>query len=423
MNGRLVVAALVTLLGARAALAAPDAGRSNGDLVREAKRRFGRANALYQEGRYADALHLYQAAYDLVPSPDILFNIGLSKEKVFDYEGCSLAFRQYLRDSKDEGRQPQARERLEHCRGQTLIAVKISSLPSSAAVYVGNGETRSPRGRTPARLDLRPGTYQITVESPGYVTQTQEVLVEEGAHPDIDFSLERLSTLRIEADVSGAEVEVDGHGEGSTPVQREVKAGLYRVLVHKSGFHPVAREVRVNAGDQISLVVSLPPMPRERRLDLTLTPPAAAQVRLDGVDVGAAPLERRVPAGPHRLEVSSAGYLPYVGELPSSDDRDLQLRVHLTPHRSRRQRALFWTLQSLASAGAAVGLTFGILALRDQSSFDARPSVALRDEGRRWAVTSDVSFAASAAVGIAGAIYYLVTWPRSSHAERLSAAQ
>jgi hypothetical protein len=412
------LALLVLCLGQTAA-AAPTEPRPDAELLREAKRRFQRANALYQEGRYDDALHSYQAAYDLVPSPDILFNIGLSKEKVFDYEGCSLTFRQYLTKSKDERRNAQAQERLDRCRAQTLIPVKVSSLPPSAAVYVGSGEARRPSGRTPARLDLRPGTYEIGVETPGYVAQTQTVVVEEGLHPDIDFSLEKLSTLRIEADVAGAEIEIDEKREGAAPLSREVKAGLYRVLVHKPGFAPVKREVRVGAGDQVSLVISLTALQHERQLDVHVQPPLPAEVLLDGVTLGTAPVQRRVTTGPHRLEVISAGRVPFAGELPSGDDGDLRLRVHLTARRTRGERALFWTLESVASAGAATGLVFGILNLRDQSAFNAQPSVALHDEGHSYAVACDASFIASAVVGVGAAIYYLVTWPRSSRAERL----
>lgn len=401
---------------AAVAFAAPPAREA---LVREAKRRFQRANVLYQDGRYADALHLYQAAYDLVPSPDILFNIGLSKEKIFDYEGCSLTFRQYLEQAHDDPRAVQARERRERCRAQTVIDVKVSSLPAAAAVYLGEGETRSPRGRTPAHLELRPGSYFITVEAPGYVPQTQQIAVEEGLHPDIDFTLEKLSTLHIEADVGGAEVELDGHVVGVTPCSRELRAGLYTILVRKAGYKPVTRDVRINPGDQVSLVMALPALPRERQLAVELSPPVPAMVQLDGAPLGPAPLEKKVSAGTHSIELSSAGFVPYRGELPMGDDGDVRLRVHLTPRRSRAQRLFFWTAQSLATSAATLGVVFGALALRDQSRFDAQPSVALRDEGRRWALGSDLSFIASAAIGLAAGVYYLVTWPRRSRAERL----
>ncbi len=386
------------------------------EVVREAKRRFQRANQLYQDGRYTDALHLYQAAYDLVPSPDILFNLGLTKEKVFDYEGCSIAFRDYLKDGGDK---PQARARLDQCRARTLIPVKVSSLPSSASVSLGEADGRSSRGRTPTRLDLKPGTYTITVDSPGYLPQSQTLTLEEGVHPEIDFTLEKLSTLRIEADISGAEVLVDDHLEGTSPVQREIKAGLHHVQVQRSGYRTVTRDVRVNAGDQMSLVMSLPPLPRERSVALEVAHAKGASVRFDGTELGLAPLQRQLPAGEHRLQVARAGYLTFDGDLQIPDDRDLKLRVHLTPRRTRSQRAAFWTLESVASAAALGGLVFGALALTDQRNFDDVPTLALGDSGRNNAIASDALFGVSAAVGIAGAIYYLATWPRGARVQTL----
>jgi len=403
----------LTLALASSSLAAPPPA-----LIQEAKRRFQRANQLYQDGRYTDALHLYQAAYDLVPSPDILFNLGLTKEKVFDYEGCSITMRQYLQQTQDQARREQAEDRLAHCRAQTTIPVKISSLPPSAAITLGKeGAAPTARGRTPALLNLPPGSYAITVEAPGYLPQTQKITVEEGVHPDIDFTLEKLSSLHIEADVSGAEVRIDGRPEGVTPLKRELKAGLYRVEVAHAGYRTVEKQVRVGAGDQISLVISLPGLPRERRVELQPVRGGHALATIDGDAVGTLPLDRRLTAGVHRVELSAPGRQPWAGDISVPDDRDLRLRVRLEPTRTRAQRAVFWTLQSAASALAAGGVVFGSLALADQSSYDAHPSATLGATGTDHAHTADALFAASAAVGIAGAIYYFATWPKHSRVE------
>lgn len=411
---RLFVAALV-LCASLAGVAR--AGDGNDVRLQEAKRRFQRANQLYQDGRYEDALHLYQAAYDLVPSPDILFNLALTKEKVFDYEGCALAFRRYLDQTAAKKPNPQVAERLEHCRAQALIPVKVSSMPPSAAVVLDDGKASVQRGRTPARLDLPPGRYTISVAVPGYIPQQQEVKVEEGVHPEIDFTLEKLSTLHIEADVAGADVQIDDRPAGVTPVQRELQAGVYGVRVAKPGFRPVTRQVRVNAGDQVSLMISLPPLPREHELEVRIEPPLPSTVAIDGRDAGAAPLAQRLVAGTHRLEVQSASHLPYVGDVQVPEDRDLLLRVHLAPKRTRTSRVLFWSLEGVASALAAGGVVFGALALSDQATFNIHPSVALHDRGHAEALTSDLLFGASAAVGLAAGIWYLATWPRASRGD------
>jgi hypothetical protein len=352
-----------------------------------------------------------------VPSPDILFNLALTKEKVFDYEGCALAFRRYLDETAVKQPNPQAAERLEHCRAQALIPVKVSSMPPSAAVVLDDGKARQQRGRTPTQLTLPPGRYAVTVSVPGYIAQTQELEVREGVHPEVDFTLEKLSTLHIEADVAGAEVQIDDKPAGITPVQRELQAGLYSVRVAKPGFRAVTRQVRVNAGDQVSLMLSLPALPRERELEVRVEPPLPSQVAIDGHAAGAAPLAQRLVAGAHRLEVQSAAHLPYVGDVQVPEDRDLLLRVHLTPRRTRAARVIFWSLEGVASALAAGGVVFGALALADQASFDAHPSVALHDRGHAEALTSDILFGASALVGVGTAIWYLATWPRPSRGD------
>jgi hypothetical protein len=409
---RFFVATALALLLAPTVTAAPQPA-----VMQEAKRRFQRANQLYQDGRYTDALHLYQAAYDLVPSPDILFNLALTKEKVFDYEGCSIGMKQYLKQAQDQARRQQAEERLSHCRTQTTIPVKVSSLPPSAAITLGEGAEKSSRGRTPALLNLPPGSYAITVEAPGYLQQTQKITVEEGVHPDIDFTLEKLSSLHIEADVSGADVRIDGKAEGVTPLKRELPAGLYKVEIAHAGYRPVERQVRVNAGDQISLMLSMPSLPRERRVELDPVRGGPASAVIDGSAAGTLPIERQLTAGVHRLELSAPGRQPWSGDISVPDDRDLKLRVKLEPVRTRRQRIVFWTLQSVASALAVGGVVFGALALSDQATYDAHPSTAVAATGSDHAHWCDGLFAASAAVGIAGAIYYLATWPRHSSIE------
>ncbi len=415
MSRRCLALALFVAVAAVARPAVAD--DANQVRLQEAKRRFQRANTLYRDGRYEDALHLYQAAYDLVPSADILFNLALTKEKVFDYEGCALAFRRYLDETKSGQPNAQVGERLEHCRAQALIPVKVSSMPPSAAVVLDDGKATQQRGRTPARLDLPPGRYTISVSAPGYLTQKQEVAVEEGVHPEIDFTLEKLSTLHIEADVAGAEVRIDDQAVGVTPIGRELEAGVYHVQVAKAGYRTVDRQVRVNAGDQVSLMLSLPVLPRERALAVRLDQPLPSTVSIDGREVGTPPLEERLNTGTHRLVVRSVAHLDYAGDVQVPEDRDLLLSVHLTPRRTRTQRALFWGLESLASGAAAAGVVFGSLALADQSTFDRHPSVALHDRGRSESLSCDVLFGVSAAVGIAGAIYYLVTWPRASRGE------
>src|SRR5688572_27979405 len=115
-----VVCALLLVAAAGAA----SAQKSDDAIKAEAERRNRRANELYQQGRFEEALRLYQAAFDLRRDPRYLFNVGLAREKTFDYEGCVVAFEQFLEQA---GTAPevrkQAEERIGACRQRTTIPV------------------------------------------------------------------------------------------------------------------------------------------------------------------------------------------------------------------------------------------------------------------------------------------------------------
>src|SRR5262245_15216982 len=81
--------------GARALAAAPapDQAAARRD---EAKAAFGRGNAAYNLGKYADAIAEYERAYALSRLPEILFNLGQSYRKQWEAEQRSELGRRAL---------------------------------------------------------------------------------------------------------------------------------------------------------------------------------------------------------------------------------------------------------------------------------------------------------------------------------------
>src|SRR5262245_43469507 len=233
----------------------------------EALRRVEQGNKLYEAGRYEDALRLYLAAYELAPNPDTLFNVGLAHEKMLSFEQCVLAFRRYIAEGKDAAAKERAAERQARCLERARVPVKVSSIPPGGAVSLAvASEAATFRGRTPTQLDLAPGTYKVKVEMPGYLMMEQTVNVDVGLRPEIDFPLEKLSSLAIEADPVGATVQIDDAAPAATPFRRELRAGSYKIKLHKEGFRDVERDVTIAPGEQATLVMTLPSLPAVRDL-------------------------------------------------------------------------------------------------------------------------------------------------------------
>jgi hypothetical protein len=403
---------VLVLLAGQVAHAAPTR-----EEIAEAQRRFARANKLYRDGRYQEALLLYEAAYGLVPSPDVLFNIGLTRAKVLDFVGCTLAFQEYLQGPVSAEERALAQAHLDTCRARSLVVVKVSSIPQGASITVRHGETTAFHGRTPGRLELAPGSYSVTLELPGYVTQTQALTAEVDGRGEraLDFVLEKLSSLRIEADVAGAMVRIDDAPQEPAPLERELPAGKYTVVVSKPGHRDVKKEVRVDAGKQVELSIALPALPRVE--DLLVVSEAGALVAVDGGAPRAAPLRLQLTAGVHQLAVDAPGFVPYRGSLTLSGSGATRVRVRLAPPRSPASRITSWSLLGLSGASLIAGGTLGVMSLRDQAAYDDAPSPALRETGMDRARSADVLMLGGLVLLVAAGAYYLWTAPPAPRVE------
>lgn len=377
--------------------------------IAEAKRRFTRGNQLYADGRYEEALRLYVAAFELVPSLDLLYNIGLAREKILDHENCAVAFRQYLAEAtaKDPLRS-RAEDGFKRCRDRTTIPVKVSSAPEGAAISLAEGKAEGVfRGRTPRDLRLAPGTYSITVALSGYASMSQEVAVDIGARPEVDFPLERLSSIAIEADVRGARVAIDDSPPEPAPLRREVRAGLYKIRVSRPGHETVEREVRVGPGEQSTLLISLPPLTARRRVTFRSNVPADVVYR--GRRLGTTPVDRELPVGAVAVEVATRSRIPYASSIRVPADRDIVVDVELARPRSRFETWLFWGMVGAAGAAAIGAGTYGVMALSDESDFEDRPSVDGADSGESHARRSDILWGTSVAFAAAAAVTWFAT--------------
>ncbi len=388
---------------------------SKGAARREAHRRVQLANDYYGQGRYEEALRLYQAAYDIFPDTRILFNLGLAHEKTFDYERCALSFRHYIDAGADEASVERAEQRLQHCLTRTVVPVKLTSWPPNAAVSIvsadAEGEEAS-NGRTPVTVQLRPGRHALRFTMPGHRSEERTVDVEPGERPSVDLTLERLSTLHVEADVSGATATIDDGKPEPLPLTRELPAGIYSVAVARDGHYPVNREVRVSPGQSLSLVVTLKAKPSARRLSLRA--PRSSFLVLDHGDRTAAREDHEVLSGRHHIEVSAVGRIPYAGSIEVPEDRDVVLKVDLAKRRTGTERAILWGLLGTAGASLIAGTYFGVRTMNADSSYDALPSARLLEEGRSDARRADMFLGAAVGLAATAGVYYLVTRPGAS---------
>ena len=144
--------------------------------------------------------------------------------------------------------------------------------PSDSAVFV-NGQrfgTMDEQGRLSG--GLKPGSYTVRASKPGYVEQTQNIMLEPGGSEAVYMKLQIMpGSINIKPTVPDGEIVIVNKDKDTfigrytgNVTALNVEPGLYEVKVTKSGYQTATRDVAVKAGESVYLE---PPL--ESEPDLT----------------------------------------------------------------------------------------------------------------------------------------------------------
>ncbi len=137
-------------------------------------------------------------------------------------------------------------------------SVRVEGEPAGAEVRVDQ-EGGPVVGTLPATLELVPGPHVLFVSSPDWTTATRVVTAAAGVESRISVALEReTGSLVLDAEETGAVVELDGRPVGLTPLTLDrIPTGTHRVRVSLEGLVPWEEEVTVRAGEPVVLQARL----------------------------------------------------------------------------------------------------------------------------------------------------------------------
>ncbi len=171
-----------------------------------------------------------------------------------------------------------------------------------------------------------------------------------------------IADLAVTVDQPGASVFVDGVEAGTTPLAGPLRVdiGDRMVVVRKPGY--VAHEEALKVTGDTNLAITLAPDVHEGRLRIVSS--ADATVLVDGKPVTSGAWEGLLPSGPHSIEVTAPGRVPYKTETVVQDGQNTTLRVELEservsapPHAERSSSStwLWVAAGALVLGGAAAG--------------------------------------------------------------------
>lgn len=184
---RTVISVLLVL-----ALAAP--GGANAETAREqANRLFKSGLERYDAGDYKGALALYQQANKLFNSPQIEFNMALSREKLGQPALAAVHYERFLSQA----------DQLAYPKKVKAVKAKLAALRKKLATVTVSYATRGaavdmdgkPVGKTPLghRLYRKPGEFRLTVKKDGFRIFQKNLKLGAGSHEEVKVTLEPMS--------------------------------------------------------------------------------------------------------------------------------------------------------------------------------------------------------------------------------------
>jgi formylglycine-generating enzyme required for sulfatase activity len=192
-----------------------------------------------------------------------------------------------------------------------FATISISSVPAGAQIQV-DGKAA---GVTPAKIDMDSGIRRVQVSAPGLRAWESSVVVAAGVPQTIGPVELGAADMRVtvRSVPAGAQVTTGGSFRGLTPITIELAPGTtHSIAVSRAGYAPWTRELAAEAGKDATLDARLTALLVPVRIQGT---PADAEVFVNGVSRGNAPVTVELPASRHRIEVRKEGYKPFSADL------------------------------------------------------------------------------------------------------------
>jgi hypothetical protein len=364
--------------GAPPAAGGPPAAGPSPAVKAEARERFDTGVHLFEKGENAGALAEFKRAYQLIPNPLVIYNMGLVYAAMNRPVDAYDSLAQFLAEPGTAG--PEQKKHAEDVRAEQekRIAQLVVLTDHPATLEVDGVEV----GRTPLSKPIRvgSGSHVVAVEAPGFLGSRREVTLAGQLTETIAMAMQptdtRMAQLVVTAAVPGAEVVINGKRVGATPLPASVAVppGKTSVELQRAGYVTATQTIALDEGARGELSFTLeedPAAPAAVKGRLVLSSnEAGAEVSVDGGAHRALAGPISLPVGPHHVRVEKAGFEVAERNVEIVNGQDASLVVRLAPTSETQaqlddaratRRTVGWSLAIGGLALVAGGVVYGIV--------------------------------------------------------------
>jgi hypothetical protein len=310
----------------------------------EASERFQRGLSLFEAGNLNAALVEFERAYEVVPHPTVLFNIGLVNVALERPAEAERALETLVAapGTLSTDRLIKAKDTLSEVKtriGQIELTTIAGAQIELDGVVVGTTPLKAP-------LRVATGTHVLGALAPGHAPLRKSISVTSGQTTTITLEppvIEgRLAHLALRTGLPGASLFVDGELVAKTPIATTLTflPGTHELTLRREGY--LDAKTRIALSEGATGEIELEPeedtifvKTRGGDLGLSLSEPNTT-ITVDGKVRGAYVTPIRLSPGPHRLLVECAGFRPLERDVVIAEGKLTELALTLEPTPEKR---------------------------------------------------------------------------------------
>ena len=274
-------------------------GKKGVDSKDAARAKFKSGVELFKEDEYAEALEEFLASYELYAHPKTLVNIANCYEELYDLPSAMEYYAKYLKDTGSditEDDKADVKKKMDRMSdkvgllevvgdvdGELIVDGKSAAqLPLTKKLYFGSGthsivmksggkiifnqDVNIPGGST-AKINIEPKSKKST-DGPGKgegeggkgaVEVKVSVKDKEGKEKELEKKKppKERGLLHISSTIEGSSILINDKEVGASPLEEELKEGMYAVKVSSAGFPEWEKVVEVRSGKTTLVDVDL----------------------------------------------------------------------------------------------------------------------------------------------------------------------
>jgi tetratricopeptide (TPR) repeat protein len=213
-----------------------------------------KADALFYDRRYEEALAAYDAAYAIDPNPTLHYNRGSALESLSRYPEALEYMERFEREASAETKAkiPTLAEVIVDFRGKVATLEVMVNVQGARVILRGVDVTGSK-----SNLRVNAGAATLEVIADGYQPYKRELLLAGNQVTRLSADLiSREAFLVVKSSIEGATVSLDQKPLGAVPLETSVAVGPHRIVVSRRDYDDAVAEYAAVAGERKELLLN-----------------------------------------------------------------------------------------------------------------------------------------------------------------------